>query len=246
MNVIKQFFAGMALMGMVWQLAGCAEVVVPGTLAGAGEYYHYTTENDAHKTFMATADEITTASRAALKKMDIQLHEVQSADGETELTAATIELDIRINMEPITATTTRVTVNAVHDHVIKDRATADEILDQIEKELEQPRAVKNEFPRIYIKNACHRPIDVIVYCLAAKDQPQAWQTRGWFYLDAGQKKYVADGHNRYVYFYGRTHQSSKLVWNGDVYQWFEGKRYGFFKVDTGKAMVDFTQTFSCD
>lgn len=105
MNAIKKFLAGMVLMGTPWLLAGCAEVVVPGTLVGAGEYYDYTTENDAHKTFMATADEITRASRAALKKMDIQLHEVQSVDGETELTAATIELDIRINMQPVTATT---------------------------------------------------------------------------------------------------------------------------------------------
>ena len=149
-------------------------------------------------------------------------------------------------MEPITATTTKVTVNAVQDHVIKDRATADEILAQIQNELELGQSAQNDFPRIFIKNACNRPIDVIVYGLSGKDEPQTWQTRGWFYLDAGQKKYVADGHNRYVYFYGQTQQADKLVWDGDLYQWFEGKRYGFFKADTGAAMLDFTQTFSCD
>ena len=58
--------------------------------------------------------------------------------------------------------------------------------------------MKNEFPRIYLKNACHRPLDVIVYCLAVKMSPGP------------------------------------------------GKRYGFFKVETGTAVVDFTQTFACD
>ena len=101
-------------------------------------------------------------------------------------------------------------------------------------------------PRIIIKNECHRAIDVIVYYLAGKNEPQTWQTRGWFNLASGQKKYVADNHNRYVYFYGETQQNDKLIWAGDFSQWFEGKRYGFFKVDTGTNLVDFTQTFTCD
>ena len=96
MNVIKRIFAGLGLLGCIWLQAGCAEVVVPGTLTGAGEYYRYTTDNTAQKTFMATAGRITAASREALNKMDIQLHAVHTTDGETELTAATSELDIRI------------------------------------------------------------------------------------------------------------------------------------------------------
>jgi len=246
MSVIKEIFAGLGLVGCIWLSAGCAEVVVPGAVTGAGEYYRYNTTNVAEQTLMGTVSEVTAASRDALKKMDIQMYAVRPGDSETELTAATAELDIRITMVPITATTTKVTVNAVQDHVIKDRATAAEILSQIKNEMDGGRISDNTFPRIFIKNDCHRPIDVIVYCLAGKDELQTWQTRGWFNLDAGQKKYAADGHNRYVYFYGETRHADKQIWAGDIYQWFEGKRYGFFKVDTGTKLVDFTQRFTCD
>jgi uncharacterized membrane protein len=112
--------------------------------------------------------------------------------------------------------------------------------------LDRSRLPDNAFPRIYIKNECHRAIDVIVYYLAGNNEPRTWQTRGWFRLAAGQKKYVANNHNRYVYFYGQTQQKDKLIWAGDFFQWFEGKRYRFFKVDTGTNLVDFTQTFTCD
>jgi hypothetical protein len=40
------------VMGLIWMQAGCAEVVVLGTLAGAGEYYPYNTSNVAKKTLM--------------------------------------------------------------------------------------------------------------------------------------------------------------------------------------------------
>lgn len=246
MGTIKQIFAGLGLICCMWLQAGCTEMLVSGTFAGAGEYYRYTTTNVAEKTLMGTVSQVTAASRDALKKMDIQLHAVHSGDSETEVTAATTELDIRITMVPVTATSTKVTVNAVQDYVVKDRATAVEILSQITTELDRSRPSDNAVPRIYIKNECHRAIDVIVYYLAEKNEPQTWQTRGWFNLASGQKKYVADKHNRYVYFYGETQQTDKLIWAGDFFRWFKGKRYGFFKTDTGTNLVDFTQTFTCD
>ena len=246
MGKIKNTLASLGLIGCMWLQAGCTEMLVSGTFAGAGEYYRYTTTNVAEKTLMGTVSQITAASRDALKKMDIQLHAVHPGDSETEVTAATAELDIRITMVPVTATTTKVTVNAVQDHVIKDKATAAEILSQITTELNRNRSPDKALPRIYIKNECPRAIHVIVYHLAERNEPQAWKTRGWFNLAAGEKKYVAENHNRYVYFYGETRHAKKLIWAGDFLQWFEGKRYGFFKVDTGADLVDFTQTFTCD
>jgi hypothetical protein len=246
MGTIKQTFAGVGLICCIWLQVGCTEVLVPGAFTGAGEYYRYTTTNVAEETLMGTVSQITAASRDALKNMDIRLHKVHSGDFETEVTASTAVLDIRITMEPITASTTKITVNAVQDHVIKDRATAAEILSQIKSELDRSPSSANFVPRVFIKSECHRPIDVVVYYLAGKNEPQTWQTRGWFHLAAGQKKYVADNHNRYVYFYGETQQTDKLIWAGDFFQWFEGKRYGFFKVDTGANSVDFTQTFTCE
>ena len=246
MGGINQTTATLGLICCIGLLCGCAEVVVPGAMTGAGEYYRYTTSNVGKKTLVGDVDRITTAARKALKKMDIRLHSVDRGDDETEIAASTEELDITISLTPITTTTTKVTVNAVKDHVIKDKATAVEILSQIQVELDRNPPPYNAFPRVYVKNECNRPIEVIVYYLAGKNEPETWQTRGWFSLAPGQKKYAANTHNRYIYFYGEARFEDKLVWTGDVLQWFEGRRYGFFKVDMGTQLLNFTQSFNCD
>ena len=97
------------------------------------------------------------------------------------------------------------------------------------------------FPEFLSKMIAIAPSTLSCTVLPEKMNRKPGQTRGWFNLDAGQKKYAADGHNRYVYFYGETRHAYQQIWAGDIYQWFEGKRYGFFKVDTGTKLVDFTQ-----
>jgi len=246
MGTIRQLTAGISLISCIWLFAGCAEVVVPGTIAGGGEYYRYTTANVPKKTFIGNVRQVTAATQSALKKMDIQYHSLNHVDSETEMTASTDELDITITMKPITSTTTKVSVNAVKDHVIKDKATAAEILFQINTELERSTSPDKDYPKVFVKNNCHQPIDIIVYYLAGRNQPETWQTRGWFNVGPGQKKHVADTHNRYIYFYGETRSVDKLTWSGNILQWFEGKRYPFFKIDMGTALMDFTQSFSCD
>ena len=151
-----------------------------------------------------------------------------------------------ITMIPITANTTKVTVNAVKDYVIKDKATAAEILSQIQVELDRSPSPDGAFPKVFVKNECNRSIDVIVYYLAGQNEPEIWRTLGWFSLARGQKKYVANTHNRYIYFYGEARLEDNLTWTGDILQWFEGRRYRFFKVDMGTNLADFTQSFSCD
>ena len=238
--------AGIGWICCLCLLGGCAEVVVPGAFTGAGEYYRYTTSNVGRKTLMGNVGQVSAAARSALKKMDIELHAVNPEGSQTEIAASTGELDITIRMEPITAATTKVTVNAIKDYVIKDKATAAEILAQIQAELDREPSLDEAFPRVFVKNECQHPIDVIVYFLAGKNEPQVWRTIGWLNLAPGQKKYAADTHNRFIYFYGETRLDEKLVWTGEILQWFEGKRYGFFRVDMGTDLTDFTQTFSCD
>ncbi len=246
MRVKKKAFAGIAAIGCVWLMAGCAEVLLSGTLAGGGEAYRYTTANVAKRTFMGNVDQVTAATRKSLQKMGIELQSISTEDTLTEISASTAELDITIEMEPITAHTTRISVNAVEDYVLKDKATAVEILDQIELALDSNPSPDVSFPRVFVKNYCRHPIEVIVYYLAGQSGPESWQTRGWFSLDPGQKKYVADTHNRYIYFYGETPFNSNLAWTGDMLHWFEGKRYPFFKVDMGTTLKDFTQSFNCE
>jgi len=242
----KRVLTGIGLIGCIWIIAGCVEVMIPGTIAGGGEYYRYTTDSVAKRTFVNNVRQVTAAVRKVLKTMDIQYHSTSHEDSETEMKAATDELDISILLTPLTATTTRVYVDAVKDGVFKDKATAAEIIEQIKLELQLSSAPDNAFPKVFVKNDCRRTIDIIVYFLDGKNGPAAWQTRGWFSVEPGQKKYVADTHNRYIYFYGETGSDNKISWTGNLPQWFEGKLYNFFKVDMGTGLVNYTHAFSCD
>ena len=245
MRPIKPTMAKLGLFCLVGLLAGCAEVIVPGAFTGASEVYNYSTSNVVKKTLMGDAGQVKAATKSALKKMDVRFESMQTKETETEIKASTTELDITITITPVTTATTKVKVNAVEDHVFKDKATAAQILTQIEAELNRKPDPPNRFPKVFVKNECYRTIDVIVYYLDGKNGPSAWQTRGWFSIDPGKKKHVVDTHNRYIYFYGETFSDQKKIWTGDLPQWFEGKRYRFFKVDMGTNLEDFTYTFDC-
>ena len=71
MGFFKQAIAGMGLIGCIWLLAGCAEVIVPGAFTGAGEAYRYNTSNVVKKTLMGDVGQVKAATRSALKKMDV-------------------------------------------------------------------------------------------------------------------------------------------------------------------------------
>jgi len=247
MGVIKQAAAGIGLIGFMGLLIGCAEVVVPGAMAGGGEYYRYTTDNVAKETLMGDVRQVTAAARSALKKMDIRLHSVDPYTDETVMNASTAELDISIKVVAVTTNTTRVIVDAKEDHIIKkDKATADEVLSQIRIALAGKDIQEELYSKVFVKNNCRGPIYVAVRYLAGKNEPEHWQTRGWFKLAAGQKKYIVDTHNRYLYFYAETRLQDKIYWGGEEFHWFEGERFGFFKADIGDTSQDVTQSFKCD
>ena len=247
MGVIKQAAAGIGLIGFMGLLIGCAEVVVPGAMAGGGEYYRYTTDNVAKETLMGDVRQVTAAARSALKKMDIRLHSVDPYTDETVMNASTAELDISIKVVAVTTNTTRVIVDAKEDHIIKkDKATADEVLSQIRIALAGKDIQAELYSKVFVKNNCRGPIYVAVRYLAGKNEPEHWQTRGWFNLAAGQKKHIVDTHNRYLYFYAETRLQDKIYWGGEEFHWFEGERFGFFKADIGDTSQDVTQSFKCD
>ena len=163
MRIIKQVAIGIGLMGFLGLLVGCAEVVVPGTMAGGSEYYHYTTGNVAKGTLMGDARQVTTATQRALKQMDIRLHSVDPYTDETVMSASTAGLDITIKIIPVTGTTTQVIVDAKEDHIIKkDKATADEILSQIRIALASKKTQEELYSKVFVKNNCSRSIYVAV------------------------------------------------------------------------------------
>ncbi len=149
MNSIKQAMAGLGLFGFLGLLVGCAEVIVPGAFTGASEAYHYTTSNIVKKTLMGDAGQVKAATRSALKKMDVHFDSIKTEKNETEIEASTTELDITITIEPVTTAATKVKVDAVEDRVFKDKATAAQILSQIEAELNRKPAPKNKYPKVF-------------------------------------------------------------------------------------------------
>ena len=230
-------------LGTSFWIFGCAQVIIPGTMAGAGEYMRYTTTNVPKRTMLGSQREVAAATHAALKKLNIKAPAAQS--GASSITATTAELLITITLEPVTPTTTRVEVDAAKGQVVKDKATADKILDQIQAELTAPDTSHSNLSRIYLKNNCASSIDVAIHYLDGKSGLGNWRSDGWFRLKPGEERSAVSTNGRYVYFYAVSSSDSSSEWSGAFEQNLHGDRYGFFKVDLGPGVVDFTQSFNC-
>lgn len=125
MIVYRKYF-GMFLLPL---LSGCTAMALTGAGVGAS----YTLTNVAYRSFSSPGERVHHATIDALKKMDIKIiDDRESEDGRT-ITAATKELDIVINLEEVTLKTTQVKVDARKSVVLKDKATAAEIINQVGK-----------------------------------------------------------------------------------------------------------------
>lgn len=119
------------------------------------------------------------------------------------------------------------------------------------------------YSTVQIKNNCRYPIWVATtyYGMTCPDYPgnhsclseyippsQRWQIRGWWSLNRGQVKYIADTIARNTYFYAETKASAakSLEWRGtDFESTINGETVKFFKADMGSKMTNYTQSFSC-
>jgi len=119
-------------------LSGCTAIA----LTGAGAGISYTLSNVAFRSFSSPLDRVHHATIAALKKMDIKIIDDSKSENVITITAATKELDIVINLEEVTSKTTQVKVDARKRVVLKDKATAAEIINQVGKILgeQNPRS----------------------------------------------------------------------------------------------------------
>ena len=246
MGELKSGLIGFGLIGIIWLQAGCAQLVVPGTVAGAGELYRYSTENVAKQTFVADIMQTTDAARSALEKMKIEWVTTESNEAGTVLYGEAPEMDITLQIQPVTETVTRVRIDTQKGQWAKDKATANEILSQIGKILETEIASRNLFSTLYVKNECNRSIKVAVYYLPGSEGSRAWGARGWFFIAPGMRKQIAETENRNIYLYAESRSGKTYRWSGDEFQFFKGKPYGFFKIDMGPEIIEFTQTLTCD
>ena len=120
-------------------LHGCAGVGLTlfGVGAGVttGTSVAYTLDGIAYRTFTASLSRVESATRTALDRMGIKIEATSKVDQGKAIKAMTNDREIEIELEMVSAKTTRIRTVAKQGLFFKDRATATEIIIQTEKAL---------------------------------------------------------------------------------------------------------------
>ncbi len=131
--------------------AGCAAVgltllgVGAGVSGGTG--VAYTLDSIVYKTFTASEEGLNTATRKTLAWLDMPVTENQPTESGRRIVATAGDRTVEIEIDRLTARTSRMRVNVKQGWFFKDRATATEIIIQTERTLEdEPLPVRTVAP----------------------------------------------------------------------------------------------------
>ena len=120
--------------------SGCASVGVTLAGLGAGVGMNHYTNNVTSRTFTEPLADVREAVHEALKRMAIPVEGTAETGAATTITAKAGSREIEIELEPITANTTRMQSIARREgSLFLDSATGAEIIAQTERILAQPR-----------------------------------------------------------------------------------------------------------
>jgi hypothetical protein len=138
-----------ALALVVVATQGCAAVGLTlfGTAVGvgAGTGTAYTLDGIAYRTFTAPLDDVRRATLATLGRMDVALKTDEAGEaGGRALVGEAGDRTIHIDLERLTARTTRMRVTAKQGWFFRDRATAGELIAQTEQALEDLPALSRK------------------------------------------------------------------------------------------------------
>jgi len=118
-------------------LNGCAAVGMTlfgvGAGVATGTSVSYTLDGIAYRTFTASLPQVEGATRTALRRMGIRIEAIAKTEQGKALKATTSDREIEIELEIVSAKTTRMRTVAKQGIFFKDRATATEIIIQTEK-----------------------------------------------------------------------------------------------------------------
>src|SRR5438552_14924600 len=140
MDSLRALGVAVCLLGIVLVTQGCAGAglalfgVGAGTAAGTGT--SYTLDGIAYRTFTAPLDDVRRATSRSLKRMDIRVKADQPTDSGRSIVALAGDRTVDIELHKLTARTTRMRVTAKRNMVLRDRATAGEIIAQTERALD--------------------------------------------------------------------------------------------------------------
>jgi hypothetical protein len=128
---IVALVAGIALFPLCF--AAC-QVAVPLALTSSSMGVAYYYMNVSEKTCVYDLDTMNKASVLTLKRMGFTLGEQsKDEDGDRKIKAQAEELDVTVKLKKVTPRCTKIKVTASKDLVIRDKATAAEIILQTEK-----------------------------------------------------------------------------------------------------------------
>lgn len=114
---------------------GCVPIATTAASVGGSAALSSTLSGCTHRTFTASASRVRLATKRALSRMKIQLvsEDVQEKNNVILFTAKTTERKIEIQIEPISANTTRMEVEAKSSFFKYDTSTSEEIIQQTNK-----------------------------------------------------------------------------------------------------------------
>ena len=124
---------------------GCAAVgltlfgVGAGVAAGTGT--NYTLDGIAYRTFTEPPARVRTATLAALRGMDVTVSADDTVESGRRIVGQAGDRTIDIELAELTTRTTRMRVTAKYNWILRDRATAGEIIAQTEHALDDLPAV---------------------------------------------------------------------------------------------------------
>ncbi len=124
-------------------LQGCAALAVPlaaggmegGAGAAATSGISYTFSSGAYKTVTAPYEDLMRAVEESLKRMDMPITETKQTETGAKIKADAGSRQIEIELDQLTTKATQIEVIAKDGWFFRDRATAAEIIVQIEKTL---------------------------------------------------------------------------------------------------------------
>ncbi|MFQ5466474.1 MAG: hypothetical protein ACE5EI_11140 [Thermodesulfobacteriota bacterium] len=143
-GVSTRISAAAAAVLLAAPLAGCTllpvalPLALPVLATGARGGVEYTVTNTAYRTFSSPIVDVEESTHRALEKMAIEEISQEEVEDGVKITALTRRLNIYITLESITPATTKVKVNAKRGPILKDKATATEIIQQMKVMLDPP------------------------------------------------------------------------------------------------------------
>ncbi|MEC5400068.1 DUF3568 family protein [Uliginosibacterium sp. H1] len=121
--------------GVLLALNGCAALAVSLAGAGAGAGLSHQMGGTASRTFTESFDRVDAASRVVARKMYLQVDSVDVTENIQLTRARVADLDVSMELQPLSPTLTRISVVARKNLLQVDGATAQEIVAQVDRAL---------------------------------------------------------------------------------------------------------------